>query len=216
MPMVKVADLLKHAPKLLEFYKEQDVLLQETLEKANRKVSCVRGCNHCCQMLTTIHVLEGVVLAEKTLKMPNWKSILMATYRASKAGEGIFDTKEYFRKLIRCPLWDEHSGDCMVYEVRPGPCRQFYVATPPELCDPRCNVEYKPVAMMDTTVFRQAAVHKLLSLTGTPLTSSLPLMLAWCMRELAEGGNKAFIAKWVKRLEQPEAWFAKALKSCME
>lgn len=196
---------------LLKLWEGLGPLLHQFMRKSGIGPTCKRGCTHCCSMMATVHLLEGLLLADNALKLPDWKRVAMSAREASIAGQGIYDSREYFKLDITCPLLNQSSNDCMLYEFRPGPCRWYYVSSPVELCDPKLNTT-KKVAMLDNRQFRRATLGLCVQATNSSLTTPLPLMLVWCMRKRAETEEaKKFMEKAVKGLDLPENWFKKAM-----
>ena len=196
---------------LLHFLKKQDPLIDEAIKRSGVTPTCKRGCAHCCSMLATIHVMEGLLLAREALKLPSWRRIAMKARSASIAGRGIYDTAEYFAKGIECPLLDPESKDCMVYEARPGPCRQHFAASPPEMCDPAFNTGRQPVSLFDGHQFVKVTLKLCCELAGCLMSASLPLMLLWCMGKMAPDKDKKLFQKLVRDLPTPTDWFRVAM-----
>jgi Fe-S-cluster containining protein len=199
---------------LLHGLKEQDSFMEKAIREAGMTPTCKRGCSHCCSLLTTVHVLEGLLLAEKALQLPDWRSVAMRARKASIMGRGIYAKEEYFKKGIVCPLLNTDSNDCLLYEARPITCRQHCVFSPAELCDPS-NTE-KPTSRFDGKLFKHATLHICHALTGTLMTASLPLMLLWCMGKLAPEKDRKLFPKLVRDLPTPTEWFKVAIEKEMQ
>ena len=109
---------------VLAFYEVFDAALAEV----KQGVSCKRGCYFCCRQNVNIYEDEA------------------ATIAAYCEEHGIVIPKEYLEQQLKYE-WREiakmeigwctflKNGECSIYPVRPLACRNYHVASAPELCD---------------------------------------------------------------------------------
>ncbi|MDF3129461.1 SEC-C metal-binding domain-containing protein [Kiritimatiellaeota bacterium B1221] len=144
--------------------------LTEDQRKAQKelecKISCFKGCNHCCSQFVgaTLQEAEGIVHwlydnNEKRKKFirqyPKWRekvrkheSIFQAVTEAGSRSfqnrgdkklrdELLCKSQSYGMLDIKCPFLDD--GACMIYPVRPFVCAAHSVTSPPEHCKATSN-----------------------------------------------------------------------------
>lgn len=132
MSMYKLLEV-KHGS--VEATKMVNKLISEFIEegviKSNeegQKVSCVKGCSFCCNILVMISDIEAKIIAEY-IKTPEQVAHLERQRGAN--------TVEKFSKLPyahrRCVFLENNT--CSIYKDRPSPCIKHYTVTPPSDCD---------------------------------------------------------------------------------
>lgn len=92
------------------------------------KVSCRRGCFHCCYMFVAVTRDEALLLRASGVSFDS------ALIERQAVNEQRFTELLYRHR--RCPFLSE-QGECRVYENRPYVCRKYLVASDPALCDTR-------------------------------------------------------------------------------
>lgn len=131
---------LKAAKRVLPVFKKTiDAWVEGMLTNdQNARVSCKKGCNHCCYQMVKATMAEGAAVAAHLLEKGTFEQFrprLEETSRlADKVGEKEGGTMEYFKTKTPCAFLKD--GECAVYEVRPAICRSYYVATDPKNCSP--------------------------------------------------------------------------------
>lgn len=96
-----------------------------------RRISCAKGCAHCCKQYVTVMRPEAEFLvgiaAENGLVLDKEK-----LNRQQMLREGDYSTAP--RKDAACVFLDD-AGTCTVYEFRPMSCRKYFSLADPVLCD---------------------------------------------------------------------------------
>ena len=137
--------------------------------ETGKKVTCEKGCIHCCSMYieASIQECESIVyylyhhdaaLACFLRSYPTWRAQLKANGDIFKGRNKYWQTQptvemaaslwrefteeedRYFAQGIFCPFLSE--GLCVIYEVRPYVCASYAAVTPPEYC--RCGSLEQP------------------------------------------------------------------------
>lgn len=125
--------------------------IDKVIEKRGKNTICIKGCNECCDPAFNISKLEFLVLIDAINNLPNkeqevikqriineWEKTNM-TYKdyqnklieiIVQTGNNyniIQDAKEKIFKVynLKCPLVDDKTGKCMVYNSRPIICRTY-------------------------------------------------------------------------------------------
>lgn len=126
------------------------------------KITCEKGCAHCCHQLTTVSGPEALHLAVALMRQDRWTDRLPALHRAARedCAPG-FTRGSRFRSMTPCGFLDvtapaprpydafaapesAHSygapytgrGTCSVYEQRPACCRFLAVVSDAKHCSP--------------------------------------------------------------------------------
>ncbi len=200
-----MAVLLSQA--LGDLYKQLDAYMAEQSEKA--KVTCKRGCAHCCHLLTLVTTAEGVYMAEMVFQRPDWEAVVERLAEAAK--ECFYDglsKSNYFRKKLPCPFLSE-KDECEVYERRPACCRYHAAVTDPELCRP----EYKGTdfGMLDTLEV-QAHVWELAKHVEKPVVAApVALQVLFCMEMISRKNKDArkVMRRAISGIPDPKWWVKK-------
>lgn len=111
---------------------EIDRSVAHTLKTKNgRKVTCKRGCGHCCKLHVSITEEEAALLqaaVEHARIELDWDKLRRQAQHSLKTwGEQPAGDR-------RCVFLSERN-DCRVYEHRPAACRKYLVASDPQLCN---------------------------------------------------------------------------------
>lgn len=119
---------------------EQEITQSDNLQK--NKISCKKGCNHCCSQIVMITEDEAELLA-KDIKDKGIKFSKAKLLRQSKvtSPEEWMKLKDSDRKCV----FLGKGGVCEVYENRPAFCRSYFVVSDPKYC--KTNAEHN-VAMV--------------------------------------------------------------------
>jgi Fe-S-cluster containining protein len=179
---------------LLQLYAE----LEEPLHRALKKypISCKKGCDHCCYMMTLCGVQEGLLMADAAMSSMAWRYYVRELRQSAKAMIGCTQA-EYFQKRRPCVFLKDNL--CEVYEVRPSACRFYYVVSPPEDCSPDKNgkkVLAANTSMQESMVWKYERIH---SPGGVPVFAPLPLMVLHSCLVVAMARGKKKKALYVKR-----------------
>lgn len=111
-------------------------LLDQEISKMlsdSKPVSCKRGCSFCCLYNVDMCIDEAVLMLvyaeEKKIEIDWDKVKRQAEFKNSDK----WITQTFAER--RC-VFSSASGECRIYEHRPGSCRMYHVLTPADLCDP--------------------------------------------------------------------------------
>lgn len=193
--------------------------LDEVMAKAavQMKTTCTKGCDSCCYLLATITFAEGILIAERLVRKPDWHSLLPKLRQSSldHCYEGINESN-YFSKKLPCVFLDTKEKTCTIYETRPGTCRYYYVASHPSICSP--DHPTGRVAIINTKgangdggwqepvwglSFKVAAERGI-----QDVVAPIPLMVLFCLFMLVDEGGKGrrLIREAAKGLPTPSQW----------
>jgi len=114
------------------------------------KISCRKGCSHCCSMKVQITVAEALIIYQYLLKKKIWKDIKIECKRLLPLDEAT-DYVTWFSMKLICPILDKKTNTCQAYIVRPVKCSTHFVKSDPKACDP-LNIEshsYEPLIQED-------------------------------------------------------------------
>ena len=183
--------------------------LADAAERGERP-SCAAGCAACCRHLIPVSSVEAVALAAVVAALPgprrdSIRARFAAAVQAMEAarlldpgdargrsalqssalpGRAAWEdvSRRYFAARIDCPFLDQ--GRCGIYDDRPLVCREYYVTTPPALCDaldPAVRSVPRPIRMSEALA--DAAAEAIgVSAASVPL----PLALEWAEEHAAE------------------------------
>lgn len=142
-PYRRLAGLLEDRLPIL--YARYDAYVSAVLATGNTKVTCSRGCGHCCShYVTSVEPFELAFLHGRIRKSAAYASKLVAFHRrAALFNRLLAEEKEdeaedrslfrYYLRDVPCPFLSS-SGECGVYESRPMSCRMFFSQSHPSLC----------------------------------------------------------------------------------
>ena len=137
-------------PLMQEICNKSVDLAVKRLGKGER-ITCRKGCGHCCRQVVPLSVPEMLFLTDYIASMEeNRRAALARRFSAAAKrlkAEGIIDdllnapsdqaaleaAERYFRKWIVCPFLEDDT--CSIHAVRPFACREFNATTPPALCN---------------------------------------------------------------------------------
>ena len=129
----------------------------EDVEEEGEKVSCQKGCDHCCHLLVEVAWEEAYELVEwvndqdDVVKNEVLEKISKAASEAKRVFSKREDTKIFMEPLdddIEIPdeVYDDYfygkkrpcpfllDGCCRAYEARPTACRLHLVTSDPDIC----------------------------------------------------------------------------------
>jgi len=116
------------------FYKtiheDTDKAIEDALKTYTKteKVSCRRGCSHCCYMFVDVFPHEAVALANKVKKGQYYNKEEFELQKDKTTPQ------EYVDDPRPCIFLKE--GECSVYADRPMTCRKYFVVNDsPDLCE---------------------------------------------------------------------------------
>lgn len=135
--------------------------LAEKLAAKDGRITCQKGCTHCCHHYVTVSAAHGIVIVDYLYRKRKLLTTFLANYKkwhgrgyelsdridrerisalsASRPTDGILrDTRpmsqHYLGMNIPCPfLMDD---ECLIYDVRPLSCSGHFSASPPDWCAP--------------------------------------------------------------------------------
>lgn len=120
--LVKAGDLLGLATKGM--YEQVDLLLQTYLRTVQPKISCDKGCSHCCYTQISPTAVELFSLAVGVLVTHTAAEVQQLLRHCSElqARFGSLAPEEWLQRRERCVLLND-QGQCSVYKFRPLVCR---------------------------------------------------------------------------------------------
>ena len=134
---------------LKELLKVVDEEINKIEEYVNIKPSCYKGCAYCCYFPIIVTKAEAKLMVEYIHSLPKqkqqqiWNHInqYFESY-SDKISEACslnfqddrFFKETYIRKQLPCPFLDTKTNTCLVYEVRPIPCRTYLNYCHPSVC----------------------------------------------------------------------------------
>jgi Fe-S-cluster containining protein len=192
---------------LLKVYAQLDGQVKQAIKGAQLKPSCKKGCTHCCYIMTAMHAVEGVVLAQAVMKLPNWKEIAQKAREVSfKLLEHGHDRGAFFRSGTPCPLLNVEKGECSVYEKRPSVCRLYMVVSDPAKCAPSHTAA--DVSIVNTSYFEAKTMQFCIEVSGGVLVlAPIPLMLLFSLPKATKTKeDEAFIRGLCDGLPDPVQW----------
>src|SRR5688572_22360259 len=146
-------------------------------ERDGMKIACARGCNGCCQEPILVYRPESLRVAAWLARPENRgiREAFLAAYPAwrERVGDGptrlasipVNEGMAYkeahvaeWRRQALCPF--NQGGDCSIYPVRPGVCRNAHAVDTHEYCAgsssrPATRLEFVP---LDRFIERSAAL----------------------------------------------------------
>lgn len=102
------------------------------------KVTCKKGCAHCCHSVIAITQDEAELLI-KHAKNISWE---IDWYKVEKQEWYAKDQSRYFKLLPEnnACVFLGTDNTCQVYEHRPASCRKYFAVSNPEDCSPATKV----------------------------------------------------------------------------
>lgn len=136
-----------------------DVSVEQLVRRARdagHTIPCKRGCANCCYDIAIVSHLEMPPIIERLRRMDfaELQTVAIAVedwaQRARAAGVDQMSAEPnaqvYFRAKLACPLLNQETSDCRIYENRPVACRGHYVFNvTPEHC---ANRPFLPPILM--------------------------------------------------------------------
>ncbi|MDB5105811.1 MAG: hypothetical protein JWP91_3500 [Fibrobacteres bacterium] len=135
-----------------EIYRSYDAFVSAVLETGPERISCSKGCSHCCShYVTSVEPYELLFLHGKIRESPEYPSRVVGMHRRAALFNSLRDGKQdeeaedralyrYYLRNQPCPFLGE-GGKCGVYESRPISCRMFFSLSHPSLCKGKSVVE---------------------------------------------------------------------------
>lgn len=125
------------APRARLIHKNLDRLIAKDRKShpdREAKLSCKKGCSHCCNIQVMIAEDEADLLHEVAKR----DNIPLDTERLEAQAAWTEDDypAHFFSGKAACVFLDPETKVCRVYEERPMACRSYLVASPPEDCEP--------------------------------------------------------------------------------
>lgn len=107
-----------------------------TLGVSNLAVSCRVGCSNCCYHPVLITAMEGALLYQWLAERGRWTPSLQAKIKEHADRTRDLSYEVWFLSMVPCPMLDETTRKCTVYEGRPYACRVTYSLGDPDKCHP--------------------------------------------------------------------------------
>ncbi len=147
------------------FHREVDSALKSVIENnfVADKITCKKGCTHCCYTQVSVTQDEAEMLAEKIIKksadvdneVKSIGSILSDGFDITKLylqAQSLNSAEKWYRLEFdkrRCVFLNAENF-CSVYEDRPAVCRTNYVLSDSQKCSTEDGIEH-PVRLVSTT-----------------------------------------------------------------
>jgi Fe-S-cluster containining protein len=163
-----------------------------------RQHSCRRGCVGCCYQLVLIDIIEAFVIADYIIRTGMTTSELAVTVLQHAKRQTEEDRGQWFRSATPCMFLDEKTKDCRIYDVRPTPCRSYYVLGDPANCFP--NAPKQDIASINSwpaiivnrkgaTEMLKAAREHIPELPEWLGVGPLPVMVLVALDAIRHGGD---------------------------
>ncbi len=200
-----------------KLYKDLDAHAEKQVKLA--KVTCRRGCDHCCYLLALITPTEAINIAEHILKSEELRvklpELLDELRSAALAADYPNITRQsYFEKGIKCPFLV--NSECSIYSHRPSPCRYHFVISDPAKCrrDAPKDVQTESLNLipLEMEVWR---LDEHVMKSPIPVAAPIPLTVLWAMKYIidrsdmsSEDGQllKDIVYEWCKGIKTPMEW----------
>ncbi len=184
--------------------------LLKRLALKGEKITCHKGCTHCCFHYVAVPLAHGMVIVDYLYKQRQKLKQFIQSYdkwrhqglnisnridreraRAFSLSMPVNDiiagtrplSAQYFEANITCPFLVNQT--CLIYNIRPFPCSGQYSVTPPDLCAP----DIADKAVIYQLVHDDEDLIKFLELAGADLMvneMTLPIMV---YRLLTQGAS---------------------------
>jgi len=143
---------------------------------ASHKPSCTKGCAHCCYFIVYVEAAEAQAVVDLYPKeveraLPQLRRqqarLQMVTTRADRDAVTMRGDQDALKRVAAaytdlhepCGLLDPITNECTIYDVRPNPCRTYFVVSPSE----QCAVKHGGALVMDVGGTRTMGHHALLN-----------------------------------------------------
>lgn len=191
----------KRGRKTLQLYREYAPAVRELLKDA--KISCRRGCSHCCYLLVYLTLPEALAIAERLLSSPErLKEVRRAiAAQLTTLTDPLITQHSYFRQQHPCIFLN--NSECTIYDVRPTECRYYYVLSSPDLCGETGSLRGSVITKANMTKVKLRILTEMEA--GQP--APMPVMLHWALR-LLEDGQEAYEAEMreAQGVMKPSYW----------
>jgi Fe-S-cluster containining protein len=165
--------------------------------KLEAKVSCRRGCTHCCHQVVGVSLAEAVVLLEE-VDLSWWANNRSEVERRARLWLDGMTSEAWFVTRTPCVFLD--GTDCSVYSVRPITCAAYAVVTDPKMCSadyPGATIGY--VDMSDVALPASALALRLAKDVAMP-QGVMPMSVALVLARRFMAGDRTAV------LEQLATW----------
>ena len=185
---------------------DESAALGVEAQKPERVLSCKKGCDSCCKIMTMATIAEGVVIALGLFKKPDWRSLLPALRASAQEMGGTTSESEYARRGLSCVFLRNH--ECSIYEDRGAACRLYLVFSPPSECDATDSMRkiesLDTIAMQGQVIIGSAEIFPEAGYVFGPL----PLIVLHAMRMLSKKpAEQAELDAALLDLPDPVDWF---------
>jgi Fe-S-cluster containining protein len=193
----KLADLVPTARLLCD---ELTGVFARNVQTHGEKITCHKGCAHCCRYLVPVSAAEAFRMKDEILAIPTARrtavvhSSLFAAGRilnskipnltagecagAQTSNSHLHNISDWYRSLkLTCPFLANEA--CTIYQQRPLVCRECMVTSPAPMCDSHSPAYARAVPLAVSVAEALSQVSK--SLLGPASEAMiLPLALLWC------------------------------------
>jgi len=195
-----IGRLAAGAPRARAVHTVIDQMRRSTPKDVAEKVTCRKGCSHCCHIFATCTDDEALLLAEVIERDKVEVDLEMLRIQNGLTQDG-YEALPYDQ--ARCALLGK-DGVCQVYADRPSSCRNWNVSTPAERCDSRSpmagNIQAEVVPMAE---FLASAAMNLDERAGEPGVGERSSIATKLWRHLGHGSERRDIEQTSSSTQGP-------------
>ena len=114
---------------IIGFYELMDENSDTMDQETKNRISCRKGCAHCCHLFVSVSMREAVVIKGHC----DDNDILIDKEYLKKQSN--YKQKDYSLQENSACVFLNDSNECKIYNVRPLACRKYFVISDPDLCD---------------------------------------------------------------------------------
>ena len=156
----------KHDPIIIaySFQKEIDriIKLQMKKDKISKKISCKKGCAHCCYLNVAVNIDEALLIIGSTLERKiylDWGKI-----KRQALAKNDEEWSKLTRDEQRCIFLNKKNA-CSIYEYRPAACRKYFVISDSDNCNTTTKGSVARWAPIQAEIIYSAMANAKLSAT---------------------------------------------------
>lgn len=139
MKMIDKYDLPAKFEQSLKEFKATKIQVAKDYERnllVEGRVSCRKGCHHCCYYPVLTGLMEALSIYRSINQNRLWTVSLKKKFKETADRVRGLNIEVWILSQIPCPLLDEKSGTCIAYDSRPFSCRTVFSRSDPYNCVP--------------------------------------------------------------------------------